>query len=179
MVFVCLLQYIYKREEVHIRITIFNRNTGNHLSKEQDTVLFKTGNVHKCTENDKTQSCAFIDKKTAHVQFKTKVRRSKEVQITEVQSDVEVEINQWISLTFARKRLPKGSDQLYIFINGKIAGTTDITYGNNVAETKNGDISEGTKSNTDNIPIINISNAVHQPASSRIEVAPRGPALPR
>jgi hypothetical protein len=138
----------------------------HHLSKEQDTVLFKTGNVHKCTENDKTQSCAFIDKKTAHVQFKTKVRRSKEVQITEVQSDVEVEINQWVSLTFARKRLPKGSDQLYIFINGKIAGTTDITYGNNVAETKNGDISEGTKSNTDNIPIIDISNAVHQPAST-------------
>ena len=62
--------------------------------------------------------------------------------------------------------MPKGSDQLYIFINGKIAGTTDITYGNNVAETKNGDSSEGTKSNTDNIPIIDISNAVHQPASS-------------
>ena len=26
-----------------------------YLSKEQDTMLFKTGNVHKCTEHSKTQ----------------------------------------------------------------------------------------------------------------------------
>ena len=42
------------------------------LSKEQDTMLFKTGNVHKCTEHGKTQSVAFIDRKPGTSTLKQK-----------------------------------------------------------------------------------------------------------
>ena len=145
------------------------------LSKEQDTMLFKTGNVHKCTEHGKTQSVAFIDRKTGYIHFKTKTRKQKELQITEIETDTSVEVNKWVSLVFVRKRLLKASDHLYVFIDGKIAGTTDVAYGNDTVETKSDNMIEASKNKENDIQKINISNALYADVSAKQNVADTRP----
>ena len=145
------------------------------LSKEQDTMLFKTGNVHKCTEHGKTQSVAFIDRKTGYIHFKTKTRKQKELQITEIETDTSVEVNKWVALAFVRKRLLKGSDHLYVFINGKIAGTTDVAYGDDTVETKSDNMIEASKNSENGIQKINISNALYADVSAKQSVADTRP----
>ena len=79
------------------------------------------------------------------------------------------------SACFCPKRLLKGSDHLYVFINGKIAGTTDVAYGNDTVETKSDNMIEASKNKEDGIQKINISNALYADVSAKQNVADTRP----
>ena len=95
---------------LNVRFSTFDR--------ECDTALFKQGNFHKCTENEKSQVLAKVDRKTNKVVFISKVRKAQEVQITQVESDSSLSPNKWHSLLFARILDVSGKDALYVFVDG-------------------------------------------------------------